>query len=224
MYCGDLGHIFCSHISRRLLYVRKGGRMTTHLVLAFLAIFLALPPGFAQRPGAQPSHPPAQRPAPPPPAPRRVPNAAPQFERHPDGSIDRTPHSKDGHWYGHDQPNDPRYRLQRPFEHGRFDHFGPTWRYHSTLPPRTILPPSSQDRVLSFPGTNSQVSLLQSVRPLTRIDRIRACFLYSRTNLRGARSLSASPQPPSPPLFPRCSAPSHPRSHSASPRQSRWQP
>ncbi|HYX67717.1 MAG TPA: hypothetical protein VE825_01180, partial [Terriglobales bacterium] len=33
------------------------------------------------------------------------------------------------HWYGHDKPNDKRYHVDHPFEHGRFEHFGPSYRY-----------------------------------------------------------------------------------------------
>ena len=33
------------------------------------------------------------------------------------------------HWYGHDKPNDRRYHADHPFEHGHFEHFGPSYRY-----------------------------------------------------------------------------------------------
>jgi hypothetical protein len=29
----------------------------------------------------------------------------------------------------HDSPTDKRFHLDHPFEHGRFEHFGPTFRY-----------------------------------------------------------------------------------------------
>jgi len=32
-------------------------------------------------------------------------------------------------WFGHDRPDDKRYHFDRPFEHGRFEHFGPSYRY-----------------------------------------------------------------------------------------------
>jgi hypothetical protein len=40
------------------------------------------------------------------------------------------PHVNHDHWYGHDRPNDRRFALARPFEHGRFEHFGASYRYH----------------------------------------------------------------------------------------------
>lgn len=35
----------------------------------------------------------------------------------------------DNHWYGHAAPNDARYHLDHPFEHGHFARFGPSYRY-----------------------------------------------------------------------------------------------
>ena len=39
------------------------------------------------------------------------------------------PHVEGDHWNGHDAPSDPRYRLERPFEHGRFEGFAAAHRY-----------------------------------------------------------------------------------------------
>src|ERR1700730_42449 len=39
--------------------------------------------------------------------------------------MNSTPHVKD-HWYGHYRPDDKRYHIEHPFEHGRFEHFGPS--------------------------------------------------------------------------------------------------
>jgi hypothetical protein len=65
-------------------------------------------------------------PTPPPP---RAPRAKPEPERR-EGRVNNTPHVSNDHWYGHDKPNDKRYRLDHPFEHGRFEHFGPSYRYN----------------------------------------------------------------------------------------------
>lgn len=46
------------------------------------------------------------------------------------GHTSNIPHVADNRWYGHDRPNDSHYHLPHPFEHGRFAHFGPTYRYN----------------------------------------------------------------------------------------------
>jgi hypothetical protein len=51
-------------------------------------------------------------------------------ERRDNGEIDRTPHVNHDHWYGNDAPNDGRYRIAHPFERGRFEHSGPSYRYN----------------------------------------------------------------------------------------------
>lgn len=61
---------------------------------------------------------------------KRAPDARPEEERSPTGHVNSTPHVRNDHWYGHDAPNDTRYQLSRPFEHGRFEHFGPSYRYN----------------------------------------------------------------------------------------------
>jgi len=67
-----------------------------------------------------------------PPAPQRH-NGGQEFrrdeERRDNGEID-PPHVSHDHWYGHDAPNDNRYRIARPYEHGHFEHFGPSYRYN----------------------------------------------------------------------------------------------
>jgi hypothetical protein len=50
-------------------------------------------------------------------------------ERLQDGRMNNTPHVNHNQWFGHDSPNDPMYRLDRPFTHGRFDRSGPKFRY-----------------------------------------------------------------------------------------------
>jgi hypothetical protein len=66
---------------------------------------------------------------PPAPAPRANPSAPPVVEHDGQGRTNGTPHVNNNHWYGHDQPNDSRYKLQHPFEHGHFPKFGPSYRY-----------------------------------------------------------------------------------------------
>jgi hypothetical protein len=57
-------------------------------------------------------------------------NAKPEVERRQGGRVNSVPHVNNDHWYGHDRPNDKRYVVSHPYEHGRFAHFGPTYRYH----------------------------------------------------------------------------------------------
>jgi hypothetical protein len=116
------------------------------LILAsalFLAMaFLLVQPGSAQR-GGPPAHsaPPAHSSNPPranggriPPAPAPRSNPSEQREVHKmtTGHTNDTPHVSGDHFYGHDAPNDPRFHLDHPFEHGHFAHFGPTYRYRVT--------------------------------------------------------------------------------------------
>jgi len=66
----------------------------------------------------------------PPPPPRRDnPRSQPEPERHDSRRVNSTPHVNKDHWFGHDRPDDKRYHFDRPFEHGRFEHFGPSYRY-----------------------------------------------------------------------------------------------
>ena len=52
---------------------------------------------------------------------RRIdPQAQPEVEFREGNRTNSTPHVERNHWYGHDAPGDPRYRMERPFEHGRF--------------------------------------------------------------------------------------------------------
>jgi len=66
----------------------------------------------------------------PPPPPARTnrdePREAHKFE---DGRASDRPHVSNDHWYGHDRPDDNRFRIEHPWEHGRFARFGPSYRY-----------------------------------------------------------------------------------------------
>lgn len=64
-----------------------------------------------------------------PPEPRKEPTANREVERDQGGHVNETPHVRSDHWYGHAAPNDDRFRVEHPFEHGHFEHFGPTYRY-----------------------------------------------------------------------------------------------
>src|SRR5215813_10852930 len=94
----------------------------------------------AQRPREQRSHPdkppehsrePKAKVVPPPAAPvrRPRPDARPDVERRREGGDDDRPHVNRGRWYGHAPPNDRRFYVERPFEHGRFVRIGPAHRY-----------------------------------------------------------------------------------------------
>jgi hypothetical protein len=94
-----------------------------------LALFITLP-ALAQRPGGEQregvhgnqGHIP-QAP------PKREAHAKPELDRREGGRVNSIPHVANDHWYGHDRPNDRRYVLAHPFEHGHFEHFGPSYRY-----------------------------------------------------------------------------------------------
>jgi hypothetical protein len=53
-----------------------------------------------------------------------------ETERDERGQTDNRPHVNNDHWYGHDSPNDSRFHVAHPFEHGRFEHPGPSFRYN----------------------------------------------------------------------------------------------
>jgi hypothetical protein len=88
--------------------------------------------GPAQRGPAQQARPRANQGHPPPaPSARRGPGpgSQPQAERFDGGRTNAVPHVNHDQWYGHDRPDDPRFRQAQPFAHGRFDHVGPSYRY-----------------------------------------------------------------------------------------------
>lgn len=69
---------------------------------------------------------------PPPPSKSNARQYKREEEHHTNGSVDHSPHVSNDRWYGHDDPHDNRYHQDRPFEHGRFVHVGPTYRYNVT--------------------------------------------------------------------------------------------
>jgi hypothetical protein len=64
------------------------------------------------------------------PPPKRDSHAKPEVEKHEGGRVNSVPHVANDHWYGHDAPNDKRYVIAHPYEHGRFANFGANYRYH----------------------------------------------------------------------------------------------
>jgi len=66
---------------------------------------------------------------PPPPPARNDRHAAPEAEHHDAVHINGSQHVNNDHWYGHDRPDDRRFHMDHPFAHGRFEHFGPSFRY-----------------------------------------------------------------------------------------------
>lgn len=82
-------------------------------------------------PGAIPGNPPrANQGKIPPPPPQRDAHAKAEPEKRENGKINTTQHVNNDRWYGHDAPNDKRYHLDHPYEHGHFDHFGANYRYN----------------------------------------------------------------------------------------------
>ena len=64
-----------------------------------------------------------------PPEPRRDSSNGREGEQVEGGRMNDRPHVNNDHWYGHDSPNDARFRVAHPFQHGRFEHFGPSFRF-----------------------------------------------------------------------------------------------
>lgn len=52
-----------------------------------------------------------------------------QPERLPNGRINDRPHVDHDQWFGHEDRDDARFRVARPFSEGRFDRVGPSYRY-----------------------------------------------------------------------------------------------
>ena len=97
-------------------------------VVLSLWVCLAAIPALAQR-GDHPDFPRANHGQLPPAPERRELGAQPEVEYREHDRINGTPHVERNHWYGHDAPSDLRYRIERPFEHGRFAEFGPEHRF-----------------------------------------------------------------------------------------------
>jgi hypothetical protein len=103
-------------------------------ILVALAVLISIP-GFAQRGderGGQRDHNTLRAPI----GPR--PSASSQARQSSCQTRTRTPrrrprqqppHVTNDHWYGHDRPDDKRYRVDHAFDRGRFEHFGPSYRY-----------------------------------------------------------------------------------------------
>ena len=101
-------------------------------LLAALAL-IATVPALAQRPEGHPTREPnaprANHGRIPEPPQKREPRAAPEPERRDRQHVNGVPHVNNDHWYGHDRPNDKRYHLAHPFEHGHFGEIGPSHRF-----------------------------------------------------------------------------------------------
>jgi len=111
------------------------------LLMAFFLVVAV--PAMAQHPAEEPHgqapHPSEARPANPPranqgrippPPPQRDSHAKPEEQKHENGKVNAWQHVDHDQWYGHDAPNDKRFHLDHPFPHGRFEHFGPSYRYN----------------------------------------------------------------------------------------------
>jgi hypothetical protein len=65
----------------------------------------------------------------PPAPPARPQGGAPDHHTYPSGRVDQRPHVANNQWYGHDDKNDARFHVDHPYEHGRFNNFGPSHHY-----------------------------------------------------------------------------------------------
>ncbi len=101
--------------------------MRNVLLIAAAVALVGSVPLAAQRPRER-----APAPAPKAPPRRRRPDAKPEIEHGRNGRPNETPHVRANHWYGHASPNDRRFQLERPYEHGRFSGVGRAHRYAVT--------------------------------------------------------------------------------------------
>ena len=104
--------------------------MKTRAAASLALILLLASPVLAQHREHQQSWPRANAGEIPPPPERRSEGHAGPAAEHRGERVDAMPHVGGNRWYGHDAPGDARYRLERPFESGRFEHSGPTHRHH----------------------------------------------------------------------------------------------
>ena len=119
--------------------------MKNHAALLAASVLLLAVPAFAQRPEDRrqndqrgqekpeehgPNAPRANHGRVPDPPQRRASRSAPpEQDRRQAGHVNNLPHVNNNTWYGHDKPNDKRYHVDHPFEHGHFEHFGQSYRY-----------------------------------------------------------------------------------------------
>jgi hypothetical protein len=99
------------------------------LIMLGLFLLLSALPAFAERGGGHDSPRANQGVVPLPPERRLDPQAQPEVEYREGNRTNNTPHVERNRWCGHDAPGDPRYRIERPFERGRFERVGPAHRY-----------------------------------------------------------------------------------------------
>jgi hypothetical protein len=110
-------------------------------IVVFSAAFLLAPPAAAQQGGrtkGRSGHTAQNRPRanqgriPKAPPARNDPAGQRQTEHLPTGHVNDMPHVNHDQWFGHEQPNDTRFHLDKPFPNGRFAKFGSRFRYAVT--------------------------------------------------------------------------------------------
>ena len=103
------------------------------------AVLILAAAAFAQQRGGQQRSAPPQHSRPPvyhgnggriPPPPQGRPQGGhPEYHTYQNGRVDQRPHVDNNRWWGHEDRDDARFHLDRPFERGRFRDFGPDHRF-----------------------------------------------------------------------------------------------